>query len=445
MAGGGIKINNIKVSGGADGATFIPYVDDEGNLSWSNNKGYTNPPTVNIKGENGVDGKDGKTGTKIISQTFQGTDANGGNVYLQTFDDGTTATFVAPKGPQGEQGPQGPTGPQGQEGESIYSVNNNAIISENPNFDEEYTINTSIIAIWDEDRPVNAGDAVIDGLGNAYIIYRVAPGGLQAKVYWTGTNIKGKDGEGIPSNMSQNDNKTIIVDGSVVNGNWNATFIVQQGGKQRPICTQYVNHTGAKAEMVATANSAKFKFVNGTTDPQSYMEVFEDRINFSKPITVQGNPIGGGSSGGSGSNIYYFAAPKDKGTIGYPIWVLPPLDGVKKIELVRYSWAGTSTSGFGGYPYYTKTDTNKILYEDGVWNLVQNQYISGFYLDFTFDDNSGSVSDSLFFITDSYGLIELSNYTSSSMGSGAIWERGLIPSDEFDYDSIELVFKITMN
>ena len=253
---------------------------------------------------------------------------------------------------------------------------------------------------------------------------------------------KGEQGVGMPSNMSQNANKTIIVDGSVVDGNWNATFIVQQGGKQRPICTQYVNHYGAKAEMVATANSAKFKFVNGSTDPQSYVEIFEDKINFSKPITVQGNPVGGGSSG---SNIYYFAVPKNKGTVGYPIWVLPPLDGVKKIELVRYSWAGTPTSGFGGYPYYNKTDTNKILYEDGVWNLIQNQYVSGFYLDFSFENNSGSVSDSLFFITDSYGLIELYNYTSSSMGYGAIWERELISSDEFDYDSIELVFKITMN
>jgi hypothetical protein len=108
---------------------------------------------------------------------------------------------------------------------------------------------------------------------------------------------QGPQGVGTPSNMSQNANKTIIVDGSVVNGNWNATFIVQQGGKQRPICTQYTDHTGAKAEMVTTANSAKFKFVNGPNDPQSYMEIFEDKINFSKPITVQGKPVGGGGGG----------------------------------------------------------------------------------------------------------------------------------------------------
>lgn len=101
MAGGGIKINNIKVSGGADGATFIPEVDEQGNLSWSNNKGYSNPPTVNIKGADGKDGKDGKdglAGAKLVSQVLQGQDAQGGNIYKQTFSDGTEAYFTAPKG-----------------------------------------------------------------------------------------------------------------------------------------------------------------------------------------------------------------------------------------------------------------------------------------------------------------------------------------------------------
>ena len=101
MAGGGIKINNIKVSGGADGATFIPSVDSSGTLSWTNNKGYENPIPVNLKGadgKDGVNGKDGATGAKLISQVLQGQDENGGNIYLQTFDDGTTAYFTAPKG-----------------------------------------------------------------------------------------------------------------------------------------------------------------------------------------------------------------------------------------------------------------------------------------------------------------------------------------------------------
>lgn len=38
---------------GTDGATFTPAVDEDGNLSWSNNQGLDNPPTVNIKGLKG--------------------------------------------------------------------------------------------------------------------------------------------------------------------------------------------------------------------------------------------------------------------------------------------------------------------------------------------------------------------------------------------------------
>lgn len=44
---------------GADGATFTPSVDSAGNLSWTNNKGLANPPTVNIKGPKGDAGEGG--------------------------------------------------------------------------------------------------------------------------------------------------------------------------------------------------------------------------------------------------------------------------------------------------------------------------------------------------------------------------------------------------
>lgn len=66
MAGGGIKVNNVTVRGGADGATFIPSVDSEGNLSWTNNKGYTNPTPVNIKGQQGEKGDKGEQGLQGI-------------------------------------------------------------------------------------------------------------------------------------------------------------------------------------------------------------------------------------------------------------------------------------------------------------------------------------------------------------------------------------------
>lgn len=38
---------------GIPGATFTPFVDAEGNLSWTNDGGLANPNTVNIKGPKG--------------------------------------------------------------------------------------------------------------------------------------------------------------------------------------------------------------------------------------------------------------------------------------------------------------------------------------------------------------------------------------------------------
>lgn len=54
---------NTKVETGEfDGATFIPNVDAEGNISWTNDKGLPNPSTQNIKGEKGDQGKQGEQG-----------------------------------------------------------------------------------------------------------------------------------------------------------------------------------------------------------------------------------------------------------------------------------------------------------------------------------------------------------------------------------------------
>lgn len=39
---------------GANGITFTPAVDADGNLSWTNDGGLQNPPSVNIKGKNGT-------------------------------------------------------------------------------------------------------------------------------------------------------------------------------------------------------------------------------------------------------------------------------------------------------------------------------------------------------------------------------------------------------
>lgn len=46
---------------GENGATFTPSVSEDGTLSWQNDKGLSNPATVNIHGKDGKDGVDGIT------------------------------------------------------------------------------------------------------------------------------------------------------------------------------------------------------------------------------------------------------------------------------------------------------------------------------------------------------------------------------------------------
>ena len=55
-----ILLGNIK---GENGATYTPALDSDGNLSWSNDKGLPNPPTVNIKGPQGPAGSGGGGGS----------------------------------------------------------------------------------------------------------------------------------------------------------------------------------------------------------------------------------------------------------------------------------------------------------------------------------------------------------------------------------------------
>lgn len=62
---------------GDDGATFTPSVDSAGNLSWTNNKGLTNPPTVNIKGPKGDKGDAGEGGGSSGSSEIE-------TIYLES-------------------------------------------------------------------------------------------------------------------------------------------------------------------------------------------------------------------------------------------------------------------------------------------------------------------------------------------------------------------------
>ena len=85
---GKIELEGLK---GDKGTTFIPSVNENGDLSWSNDGGLENPQTVNIRGPRGERGIQGERGDK---------------------------GEIGPQGPIGQTGPQGETGPQGPKGES---------------------------------------------------------------------------------------------------------------------------------------------------------------------------------------------------------------------------------------------------------------------------------------------------------------------------------------
>ena len=113
------------------GTTFTPSVDDNGNISWSNDGGKANPVKKNIKGAQGQTGAtpdiemqatvDANVGTPSVAVEKSGTAENPkftlafSNIKGETGADGA----VGPQGPEGKQGPmglQGPAGPQGIQG-----------------------------------------------------------------------------------------------------------------------------------------------------------------------------------------------------------------------------------------------------------------------------------------------------------------------------------------
>ena len=57
---------------GEDGATFTPSVSASGTLSWTNNKGLTNPEPVNITGQQGETGPAGSDGQSAYAAAQAG-------------------------------------------------------------------------------------------------------------------------------------------------------------------------------------------------------------------------------------------------------------------------------------------------------------------------------------------------------------------------------------
>ena len=109
---------------------FIPSVDADGVMTWTNKAGLANPAPVNVKGERGEKGEQGEKGDTGATgakgergeQGLQGLPGAKGDKGEKgdafKYTDFTAAQLAALKGPQGERGLQGPQGEQGPKGDT---------------------------------------------------------------------------------------------------------------------------------------------------------------------------------------------------------------------------------------------------------------------------------------------------------------------------------------
>lgn len=131
------EVNN----GEFNGATFMPSVDKDGNISWTNDKGLENPSSQNIRGPQGIQGPQGEAFK--IKKTYSSVEAmqadlnnmevgdyvmitssveveDNAKLYARTETEWVFITdFSGAQGIQGEQGPQGIQGIPGERGIGI--------------------------------------------------------------------------------------------------------------------------------------------------------------------------------------------------------------------------------------------------------------------------------------------------------------------------------------
>lgn len=144
---------------GANGVTFYPYVSADGTLSWSNDRGLTNPNPVNIKGEKGDTGERGEDGAQGPKGDKGDTGEQGpqGKQGIQGPKGDTGATGA--QGPKGDTGTQGPAGQDlVHQGETINPTNGTVTITIEPN--KKYLVNGAVSSLnlnapgtynaWDE-------------------------------------------------------------------------------------------------------------------------------------------------------------------------------------------------------------------------------------------------------------------------------------------------------
>lgn len=106
---------------------FIPSVDADGVMTWTNKAGLDNPAPVSVKGERGEKGEQGEKGAtgergakgERGEQGLPGPKGDKGEKGdAFKYTDFTATQLAALKGPQGERGLQGPQGEQGPKGDT---------------------------------------------------------------------------------------------------------------------------------------------------------------------------------------------------------------------------------------------------------------------------------------------------------------------------------------
>lgn len=121
-------VNFEDIPSGVSGYTFLPSIDEEGILSWTNNGGLKNPDPRNVVGPAGETGEQGEKGDDGFSPIIT-VDDSSSEVYKITIQDATHTEDVeikkegaqgpmGPKGDKGDKGDQGEVGPQGAKGDT---------------------------------------------------------------------------------------------------------------------------------------------------------------------------------------------------------------------------------------------------------------------------------------------------------------------------------------
>jgi len=214
---------------GNTGVTFTPHVDEQGNLSWTNDGGLENPKTVNIKGPKGEDstvpgpkGEKGDDGIGLMGPQGRpglqgiGLDFNWDGTKLgikRTTDE--EYTYVDLKGDTGSRGTRGLQGIQGVEGKPGPRGNSLYIQVSDPNefgqrfLQKRYNENEAWVSFFDLSQMKGPkGDSIIVernlDTGNIEYRYQNQPSSAN-KVLIYKDDIKGPKGDTIAKSYVADD------------------------------------------------------------------------------------------------------------------------------------------------------------------------------------------------------------------------------------------------